>query len=89
MNKWNVDKQVKGFSQRELFFHSLINKFYGSYINNKTFLIQPTTYSDKTTFLNYEITSKLFGDQDIIDDPEYQDTIVKSYINTIGISICC
>lgn len=83
-SQWNVDKQVKGFSQRELFFHSLINKFYGSYINNKTFLIQPTTYSDKTTFLNYEITSKLFGDQDIIDDPEYQDTIVKSYINTIG-----
>lgn len=83
-SQWNVSKQVKGFSQRELFFHSLINKFYGSYINNKTFLIQPTTYSDKTTFLNYEISSELFGDQDIIDDAEYQDTIVKSYIDTIG-----
>ena len=82
-SQWNEDKQVKNFSQRELFYHSLFNKFYGSYISNGTLLIQPTTFSDKTTFLNYEITSELFG-EDIIKEPKYQDIIVTQYINTIG-----
>lgn len=84
-SQWNEDKQVKNFSQRELFYHSLFNKFYGSYISNKTLLIQPTTFSDKTTFLNYEITSKLFGEEeDIIKEPNYQNIIVKQYLSTIG-----
>ena len=84
-SQWNEDKQVKNFSQRELFYHSLFNKFYGSYISNGTLLIQPTTFSDKTTFLNYEITSELFGEkEDIIKEPKYQDIIVTQYINTIG-----
>lgn len=84
-SQWAVDKQVKNFSQRELFFHSIFNKFYGSYISDrKSFLIQPTTYSDKTTFLNYEISSKLFGDVDIMEDKDYQDTIINKYIETIG-----
>lgn len=86
-SQWVNDKQVKNFSQRELFFHSIFNKFYGSYIsNNKTLIIQPTVYSDKTTFLNYEINSNLFGDLDILEDEDYQNTIVKQYINTIGIT---
>lgn len=84
-SQWNEDKQVKNFSQRELFYHSMFNRFYGSYISNKTLLIQPTAFSDKTTFLNYEITSKLFGEEkDIIKEPKYQDIIVTQYINTIG-----
>ena len=83
-SQWAKNKQVKNFSQRELFFHSIFNKFYGSYLTNKTFLIQPTTYSDKTTFLNYEIVSKLFKDVDIMEDKDYQNTIIKGYIDTIG-----
>ena len=82
-SQWQESKQLKNFSQGELFFHSVFNKFWGSYLQYGTFIIQPTAYSDKTTFINYEITKNLFGD-DIIKDENLGDTIVKQTINTIG-----
>lgn len=83
ISQWQESKQLKNFSQGELFFHSVFNKFWGSYLQYGTFIIQPTAYSDKTTFINYEITKNLFGD-DIINDENLKDTIVKETINTIG-----
>lgn len=82
-SQWQESKQLKSFSQGELFFHSVFNKFWGSYLQYGTFIIQPTAYSDKTTFINYEITKNLFGD-DIIKDENLGDTIVKQTIDTIG-----
>lgn len=82
-SQWQESKQLKNFSQGELFFHSVFNKFWGSYLQYGTFIIQPTAYSDKTTFINYEITKNLFGD-DIIKDENLGDTIVNQTINTIG-----
>ena len=82
-SQWQESKQLKSFSQGELFFHSVFNKFWGSYLQYGTFVIQPTAYSDKTTFINYEITKNLFGD-DIIKDENLGDTIVKRTIDTIG-----
>lgn len=82
-SQWQESKQLKNFSQGELFFHSVFNKFWGSYLQYGTFIIQPTAYSDKTTFINYEITKNLFED-DIINDENLKDTIVKETINTIG-----
>ena len=82
-SQWQESKQLKNFSQGELFFHSVFNKFWGSYLQYGTFIIQPTAYSDKTTFINYEITKNLFGD-DIINDKNLKDTIVDNTIKTIG-----
>ena len=82
-SQWQESKQLKNFSQGELFFHSVFNKFWGSYLQYGTFIIQPTAYSDKTTFINYEITKNLFGD-DIIKDENLGNTIVKYTIDTIG-----
>lgn len=82
-SQWQESKQLKNFSQGELFFHSVFNKFWGSYLQYGTFIIQPTAYSDKTTFINYEITKNLFGD-DIINDENLKDTIVDNTIKTIG-----
>ncbi len=82
-SQWQESKQLKNFSQGELFFHSVFNKFWGSYLQYGTFIIQPTAYSDKTTFINYEITKNLFGD-DIIKDENLGNTIVKQTIDTIG-----
>lgn len=82
-SQWQESKQLKNFSQGELFFHSVFNKFWGSYLQYGTFIIQPTAYSDKTTFINYEITKNLFGD-DIIKDKNLGNTIVKQTIDTIG-----
>lgn len=83
ISQWQESKQLKNFSQGELFFHSVFNKFWGSYLQYGTFIIQPTAYSDKTTFINYEITKDLFGD-DIISDENLKDTIVDNTIKTIG-----
>lgn len=82
-SQWQESKQLKNFSQGELFFHSVFNKFWGSYLQYGTFIIQPTAYSDKTTFINYEITKNLFG-HDIINDENLKDTIIDNTIKTIG-----
>lgn len=83
-SQWQESKQVKGFSQGELFFHSIFNKFWGNYLSTGNFIIQPTAYSDKTTFIQYEIASKLFGNKSVVNDPNLESTIVKQTINTIG-----
>lgn len=84
VSKWGVKKQAKNFGQRELFYHSIFNKFWGQYVNTNTFLIQPTCYSDKTTFINYEIDSKLFNNTDIVKDSDFKKAIVEQTIKTIG-----
>lgn len=55
-------------TQSELFHHAIIDKFVrtqfnkeGKLLSNRVLTIQPTTYSDKTKFINYEIASQLTG----------------------------
>lgn len=81
---WGKSKQVKNFSAKELFYHSIFNKFFGAYLSKGNLIVQPTIYSDKTTFINYEIASTLFNNIDILQDSDYRDTILKQTINTIG-----
>ena len=81
---WNNDsKSIRSFSQGELFYHSIFNKFWGNYLTTGNVIIQPTTYSDKTTFINYEINTKLDGQNDILKG-DYKNNIIQYYINTIG-----
>ena len=49
-------RPVKKMSPPELFYHAIIDKFFGSYISDRTFTIQPTTMSDKTALPNYSIS---------------------------------
>lgn len=81
---WGKSKQVKNFSAKELFYHSIFNKFFGAYLSKGNLIVQPTIYSDKTTFINYEIAPTLFNNIDILKDSDYRDTILKQTINTIG-----
>lgn len=71
-------KSIKQFSCGELFFHSIFNKFWGSYVKTGNVVIQPTVYSDKTTFLNWEIQTNLMGES------EYVSKVVKKYMETLG-----
>ena len=71
-------KSIKQFSCGELFFHSIFNKFWGSYVKTGNVVIQPTVYSDKTTFLNWEIQT------DLMNEPEYVSKVVKKYMETLG-----
>ena len=71
-------KSIKQFSCSELFFHSIFNKFWGSYVKTGNVIIQPTVYSDKTTFLNWEIQT------DLMNEPEYVSKVIKKYMETLG-----
>jgi hypothetical protein len=77
-------KSVKQFSCGELFYHAIFNKFWGNYNNTGNVIIQPTVYSDKTTFLNWEIATKLDGKIDLLKSKDYISTVLKQYKLTIG-----
>lgn len=71
-------KSVRDLSCSELFYHAIFNKFWGSYVQNKSVIIQPTVYSDKTTFLNWEVETELLKS-----DTYDRDALLK-YKDTIG-----
>lgn len=60
-----IKKSIKDLKPAELYYTSIFHNFFGNYLglNAKensdnlkgTFIIQPSTYSDKTSFLNYAI----------------------------------
>lgn len=72
-------KNIKNFTSSELFFHAIFNKFWAQYANHGTVVIQPTVYSDKTTFLNWEI-----GDIKELLEDDYVTKVENKYIETIG-----
>ena len=80
-NKGNTTKNIKELSGGELFFHTIFNKFWGSYLSTGHVIVQPTTYSDKTTFLNWEIKT-LIDNVDIV--RASKDVILGLYRDTIG-----
>ena len=102
-----VKKSAKDMCASELFYSSIIFNFWGNYLQNdinqkvrksdlqRTILTQPTTYSDKISFVAYAIKSnkplqapgKSYNGKTIYElDTEqtidlYQDTIGAAYIN--------
>lgn len=74
-------KSVRDLSCGELFYHAIFNKFWGQYVQkekNRSVIIQPTVYSDKTTFLNWEVQT------DLLEDPNYAYSTLLKYKETIG-----
>jgi hypothetical protein len=46
----------------ELYYHAIVNKFILPIIEKSQYLIiQPTTYSDKTKFINYRVKTQING----------------------------
>jgi hypothetical protein len=82
VTSWNQEsKSVKDFSQGELFYSSIFNKFWGHFVKTGNVIIQPTEYSDKTTLINYEVITKL-GETDFMDLKSSD--IVKYHMETVG-----
>lgn len=91
-----IKEQVKKLKSNSLSYQSIVNNFYGSYYSEDpklrhNVLIQPTTYSDKTSFVTYAINAgvKLNGEE----GKSYAgktlwelntDEILDLYIDTIG-----
>lgn len=46
-------KSIKNMSEAELFQHAIIDKFFIPLLSSDNVYIQPTTFSDKTKFVNY------------------------------------
>lgn len=82
VTSWNQEsKSVKDFSQGELFYSSIFNKFWGHFVKTGNVIIQPTEYSDKTTLINYEVITKL-GETDFMDLKSSD--IIKYHMETVG-----
>ncbi len=67
-------KQVKSFTETELFYHALVNKFLIPFSEDGTIFIQSTTQSDKTKFIPYHINLN-----DIVINGVSLSQIVKTY----------
>lgn len=93
-----IKKNVKDLKASELFYNAIIFNFFGSYVQNGNISIQPTTYSDKTTFINYLIDTerkikaqgKSYDGKTLMELNKdqvvdlYYDTIGKAYVNTFN-----
>lgn len=77
-------KSIKQFSCGELFHHAIFNKFWASYSKSGNVVIQPTVYSDKTTFLNWEISTKLKDGTDLLTSSDYIAKVLQEYKETLG-----
>lgn len=88
-NMQNTSKSVKAFSRPELFYHAIFNKFYGKYLSDSegSVAIQPTTNSDKTTFINYAVKTALDGvNLMTVSQTELEIRILKAFEDSVGIA---
>ena len=73
-------KSVSSFSSSELLYHNFINKFVLPMQRGRMF-IQPTVYSDKKKFINYDIdVVSLLGNPYRMTNKQFE----QKFINTIG-----
>lgn len=109
-SRTGIKKNVRNMKASELFYQSIVYNFYGNYLQDafnskkfsqsknplyRTLLTQPTTFSDKVTFVMYAINAnkpinvegKSYDDKTIweLNTDQlidlYQDTIGAAYIN--------
>lgn len=95
-NMHGESKLVKSFGRGELHFHAIFNKFWGRYIKGDGVIeVQPTVYSDKTTFLNWlcrttveymKADGSTSGKVNLmaLSSSELQEAIERLYIQTLG-----
>ena len=76
-------KQIKSMTQGELLYHSIVDKFFLPQLEgSKSVVIQATTYSDKTKFVNYRLKQQLTGTLNLATADA--GTLEKAIFDTIG-----
>lgn len=81
--KSGLKKSIKQMTQGELLYDAIVNKFIIPYLDNdKSIYTQPTTYSDKTKFLLYQVSLEAL-EIDLTSD-NLDSTIEQKIQNTIG-----
>jgi hypothetical protein len=76
-------KAISDFTNGELFFHAIFNKFWDSYLATGHVIVQPTTYSDKTTFLNWEL-NPVYKGKNLMTMSKGE--LLNEYFETLGIT---
>ena len=83
ITKDGIKKQVKSMTQGELLYDAIVNKFIVPYTKNKSIYTQPTTFSDKTKFILYQISLESLGLDDISGE-HFNENVERQILNTIG-----
>lgn len=83
ITKDGLKKQVKGMTQGELLYDAIVNKFIVPYTKNRSVFTQPTTFSDKTKFILYQVSLESLG-LDNISGANFNENVERQIINTIG-----
>lgn len=81
--RYGVKKRIQDLNNGELFYDSIVNKFILPSLNDK-YYSQPSTYSDKTKFIIYEIALKELLEGKDIYDQNIEDYIEQKIMSTIG-----
>ena len=97
-SRMGVKKNVRNMKTPELLYEAIIHNFYGAFLSDaknvlhESMVIQPTTYSDKVTFLNYAIrgNKKISAEGKSYDGKTLMQLsakeVVDLYHDTIGLS---
>lgn len=83
ITKDGLKKQVKSMTQGELLYDAIVNKFIVPYTKNKSVYTQPTTFSDKTKFILYQVSLESLG-LDNISGANFNENVERQIISTIG-----
>lgn len=83
ITKDGIKKQVKNMSQGELLYDAIVNKFLVPYLDDKTVYTQPTTYSDKTKFILYQVSLEALGITELHGN-SFNRKVEQLIIETIG-----
>lgn len=73
-------KLVKNFTEQEIYYNAIVNNFLYKLCdetNSNLVFLQPTTYSDKTKIINYEVNISKFINMSI-------DELITEYCNSVG-----
>lgn len=81
--RYGVKKRIQDLNNGELIYDSIVNKFIIPSLENN-YYSQPTTYSDKTKFIIYEIALKELLEGRDIYDQNNEDYIEQKMMSTIG-----
>lgn len=83
ITKDGLKKQVKGMTQGELLYDAIVNKFITPFLSNRSVYTQPTTFSDKTKFILYQVSLETLG-LDNLSGANFNEQVERQIISTIG-----
>ena len=85
ITKDGLKKQIKNMTEGELLYDAIVNKFIAPFLKNQSVYTQPTTFSDKTKFILYQVSLESLGIGSL-SSPSFNQAMEQKIIDTIGAS---